>query len=320
MSVIIHSALGEISEQLGHLNAEFISTYPDFIASGFFLPSSEQKGALVPVAHQGGSIEHRVRMDENVLYRRLTPDVSLAARAHQENRILFDQSIMFPQEHQCYCLPVGIEGQNRGMLQLVFGGQAKNRSVAVNSDHIARMRGIISPVPDMFSDFERAVFTTDFSPDYNIIIHIDVSDFRQLSLRNGYREAETFVSAFFTQELPSLLEVYNVKPLRMEGDGMRLMMPVSQVDLRQVLQDFVTSVTKRFSSYAANYKRGFDDAKLKVVCEVGEVLSKEIKVKQSRSVQDFSGPVDTKIKEIIRTAERKENAVIWGPQLRQLML
>ncbi len=150
MSLEIHSALGSISEQLKYLNSETKSVYPDFIASGFFLPSSAQKGALVPIVHQGGSQTHRARMDEDILYKRLTPDVSLAARAYQENRILFDKSTLFPQEHQCYCLPVGIEGENRGMLQLVFGVQACNKVVRVKSDHTAKIRGAISSIPDMF--------------------------------------------------------------------------------------------------------------------------------------------------------------------------
>ena len=106
----------------------------------------------------------------------------------------------------------------------------------------------------------------------------------------------------------------------MEGDGLRLLMSFKQADVREVLESFVTKITEGFSSYAAHYKRGFEKAKLKVVCELGEVLEKGIKVNEEQVVKDLSGPVDTKIQEMMKDSNRKENVIIIGPMLKKLML
>lgn len=316
----VHTALGNLSDDLHALNNGMRTKYSsNFLASALFLASEEQEGAIVPVVHAGGNLQHRQRADTQILYRRLTPKFSLASLSYAEDRELFDSSIMFPDEHKCLCLPLDVSNSGRALLQIVFDQKLKDSVDSKDIHNIidGRIKGSLIRHWSSLSGYEDAVYSSGFPADEGIIINLDLSNYRELSKILGARETEVFISSFFTQALPELIELYGLDPLRLEGDGLRLTMPLNDKDCDiENLNNALKDIVEKFDRFCVVYKRGFEHSKLKIVCEVGETTLKKMKKLDGSLLIDQSGPVDAEIKSLMHSASRTKHDILYGRKIR----
>lgn len=309
-----------------------------YMASAIFVASTESPGTVFAVTHAGGSQQHYARTDKHVYLRRFSPNNSIAAQVFGENEASMYASRMFPDEHLCINMPIKHQGRpdndlySRGMLQVVFGTDSgvdlgDVKSHLESQPTFQALSGIIVPLLDGVDDGRDSFFKVREPYNANsVVMFFDISDFSGHSNRLGHYRAQDFADKFCQDFMNPISAEYGANLLRYEGDGLWLDMPIDQfasdAERREQMKNAIEMArhaTSEFSVFAVDQDHGFQDAKLKVSMELGEVRDYYWNQNQGLIMKpnDRSGSVFLHIRNADHAvARRDKNDIVLGPELR----
>lgn len=328
--------LEETSNDLG--NTFHRAGLKGYMASAVFVASDQSPGSVFAITHTGGSPEHFARTDKHVYLRRFDSDNSVAAQVFDENGISMHPSRMFPNEHLCVNIPLTPKGKpdadihSRGMLQVVFGADSgidlKGLKSHIKSQPTYQaMSGILIPMLEGVDGGRDSFFKVRDQYEANaVVMFFDISDFSGHSKKLGAYRGQDFADKFCQEYIKPLSEHYGTNLLRYEGDGLWLEMPLDhcknqseRVKRIQNALDMARTAINNFSNFAIDQDYGFQDAKLKVSMELGEVRNyfwDKHNILQNNA-DDRSGPIFSNIRMADKNiAHRDRHDIILGPELR----